>query len=180
MNGDKFQTAGWLAIAMAVLSIPSFIMDFLSGWQFLAKVLGIVSTVLYIYVYLRFKDVLNDLYEFYDVDTYILIFIWTAVIFGIINLFRSPSLSPMPSDGLGILAFIVLFAFVIITIVFNIKLFHLQDAYGIKPYVYTGIAGAICMATIILFPIALVLSVVQDVILAMIFFRAAKEAPVSY
>ncbi len=67
--------------------------------------------------------------------------------------------------------------FVILMIVFLIKLLRLSNnLYGLlKPFVYVGIASALCLATFILFPLGLILWAVQYVMLGLIFFRAADE-----
>ena len=61
---------------------------------------------------------------------------------------------------------------------FAVKILSLNNNfYGLLiPFAFTIIATGLCFATVILLPLALLISVVSDVILGIIFFRAAEQS----
>ncbi|MBM4141548.1 MAG: hypothetical protein FJ242_08750 [Nitrospira sp.] len=114
-------------------------------------------------------------FKFHDVDTYISVLIWGNVVLSILNLL-SLVRSELEASLIGFLmgAFILL---QIIYIVFAIRILRLPDnLFGLlKPFSYTSIASGICLASIILIPVGFIVSAAADVILGIIFFRAAKQ-----
>jgi hypothetical protein len=53
-----------------------------------------------------------------------------------------------------------------------------NNLYGLlKPFSYTNIVSGICFITFILAPLGIIAGAVADVILGVIFFRAAEQTP---
>ncbi len=175
MHGEEFRLTGWLAIIMAVIETPRFVLGHLSEWQILYTFLVVASAILFVYVYQRFKDLLHSRYDFYEVDVYITIFIWLAVIGAVLSLIIP---SPWRSLGTSYVGWgiILAIAYAILVIVFNVKLLKISDpkASELRPYAYLGIASSICLVTIIGALVVPLLSSIQDFILGMIFLRAAE------
>lgn len=180
---EQLNRAGWVSIVDAVLSIPLLILVLLlehlaerggGSLKVLEIGLTLISTGMGIYVLLALKKLLNWGYQFYDVNTYISVLIWSSVIFAILDI--------LPLDGgletaIVILVGIAAVVLGIVIIVFAIKLLRLpDDLFGfLKGYCYFTIASGFCLATIILTPIALITSAVASIILGIIFFRATEK-----
>jgi len=80
MTSQKYSTAGWLAIAYAVLFALSFIIGIMQGvlgaslFGYRGPIIGpadflsLVSMGMYIYVLLMFRRLLNERYNFTDAN----------------------------------------------------------------------------------------------------------------
>ena len=171
---EYMKTAGWFCIVSAVVTFPIFIISFvISGESHsVSSILSFISLGLFIYIFYSLKRLLNEVFDFHLVDTYIMVMIWVnaggIVISAIIT---------RPDDSFAILTLIALVALGFITIAFAIALMKLKDRLAglLKPFCYLCIAQGVCMASIILFPLALLASVASDVLLALIFFRTADS-----
>jgi hypothetical protein len=74
------------------------------------------------------------------------------------------------------IAFII---FGILSIMFATRLLRLSaNLYGLlKAFCYTQIVCGICFITVFLLPVGIIVGAVADVILGVIFFRAAEQPP---
>jgi uncharacterized membrane protein len=79
----------------------------------------------------------------------------------------------------GIVGLVAIVPLGIISIVFAVKLLRLpNNLHGmLKPFSYMSIATGFCYALIILMPLALLTSVIADIILGIIFLQSVDEAP---
>jgi tellurite resistance protein TehA-like permease len=93
------------------------------------------------------------------------------------------SLLALGSQGLewfmNILSIVSFIIFGILSIIFATRLLRFPgNLYGLlKPFCYTMIASGICFITIFLAPVGVIVGAVSDVILGIIFFRAAEQPP---
>jgi hypothetical protein len=78
-----------------------------------------------------------------------------------------------------VLTVAALIGFGILSIMFGTRLLRLSgDLYGLlKPFCYVTIGSGICLVTVFLLPVAILTGAVADVILGVIFFRAAEQTP---
>jgi ABC-type proline/glycine betaine transport system permease subunit len=78
-----------------------------------------------------------------------------------------------------ILTVAALIAFGILSIMFATRLLRLsENLYGLlKPFSYTQIVSGICLVTVFLLPVAILAGAIADVVLGVIFFRAAEQTP---
>jgi hypothetical protein len=162
--------AGWACIISAVTTLPLFIISFAatSEGRPVSSILDFISLGLFIYIFYSLKRLLNEMFNFHLVDTYIMVMICGTVVFSIANQLDTPS---------PILATIFLIALGIVMIAFAIALMKLEDQLGglLKPLCYLYIFQGVCMASIILIPLGLLVSIAADVLLALIFFRTADR-----
>ncbi len=178
---DRLNLAGWLSITSAAVTIPIVGVQIFftaiggSGGKAVNAMLVVVSVGLFIYVFSSLKELLNSRFQFYDVDSYISALIWVNAISSILSIFSSGSGQPLTLIDVVTILAIILYG--IIKIVFAVKVLRLSsDLYGLlKPFSYSSIAFGLCIASIILIPLGLFVSMAQDVILGMIFFRAAEQ-----
>jgi hypothetical protein len=196
MNNKRYKTAGWLSILVAVVFVPKFIMNFFfeviaqklhfPGVYLLDVFMIIILTVIYVYLLLSLRLLLNERYNFFDVDKLITISYCLLIAAGFItildDILKTVGIIGSQLSTLKLILIICFFAvfFVmgIISIIFGIKLLRLKgDLFGmLKIYVYTTIAGGVCLVSILLFPLSLVMVVATYILEGIIFLRAAEDA----
>jgi ABC-type proline/glycine betaine transport system permease subunit len=179
----QLDRAGWCSITNALIAIPSLAMSwFLDtvkgiGPRLSQAILTVVGLGLFLYVIYSLRRLLNDRFRFHDVDIYIFLMIWGNAVLAVIGLL---SLGTGKLESLTeVLTVGALIAFGILSIMFATRLLRLSgDLYGLlKPFSYTQIVSGICLVTVFLFPVAILAGAVADVILGVIFFRAAEQTP---
>ena len=196
MDNRKYKIAGWLSIFVAIVFVPKFILNFIfevlvhklhfPGLYMLDAFIVVVLTVIYVFLLLTLRQLFNERYNFYEVDNLITISYCCLIALGFItildDLFKTVGIIGHEFSGLKIVLFVtffsVMFVMGIVSIIFAIKLLHLKgDLFGmLKVYVYTTIAGGVCLVSIVLFPVSLIVVVATYILEGIIFLRAAEEA----
>jgi hypothetical protein len=183
MTKEKLNLAGWLSITNALFAIPSIAMSwFLDSMDGIGPVISqailtIVSLGLFLYIISYLRKLLNIRFKFHDVDIYISLLIWGNIALAALNLLS------LGSKGLGwMMNFLSIVAFIffgILSILFGRRLLRLPgNLYGLlKPYCYITIGSGICFITVFLALLGIIAGAVTDVILGVIFFRAAEQPP---
>jgi hypothetical protein len=194
---NRYTTAGWLAIAMAAIFPTAMILNWVTGLVGMkafdhkgpvfgpADLLFFIFTIFSIYVLMQFKKLLNERYQFHDLDVWIPISIWWGVLFqvgsvvirGIVLLAGIES--PL-TIGLGFLTFMVIFTVTagIIDIVVAAKLLRAKGLLGtpITVFAYLTMASGIAELTVVLLPlVAFLLLPAAFVTLGVIFLRQQEE-----
>ena len=183
MTKKQLDLAGWCSITNALIAIPSLAMSwFLEtvkgiGPRFSQAILTVVGLGLFLYVIYSLRRLLNGRFKFYEVDIYISLMIWGNVVLAIISLLSLGS-SELESF-MEIVTVAALIVFGILSIMFATRLLRLAgNLYGLlKAYSYTTILSGIFLVTVFLLPVAILAGAVSDVILGVIFFRAAEQTP---
>ena len=179
----RLDLAGWCSITNALIAIPSLAMSWFMdtvkgiGPKFSQAILTVVGLGLFLYVIYSLRRLLNGRFKFYDVDIYISLMIWGNIVLAIISLLSLGT--DQLESFMEILTVAALIAFGILSIMFGTRLLRLSgNLYGlVKPFCYTTIMSGICLVTIFLLPVAILAGAVSDVILGVIFFRAAEQTP---
>lgn len=180
----QLKLLGWLAIVSAVIAIPNFVSAVLLaktpgiGVKCTILMLDLTDTGLYVYIVLNFKQWLNSQFQFHEVDTYIFILVIGAIVLSLFNMLQFfVEFTGQTKMIMATFQLVIVVVLGIIGVIFGVKLLHLPDnLYGLlRPLSYLWIASSSCLVTVILAPLALIISVVECIILAMIFFRAAKS-----
>lgn len=178
MNQKEMKTAGWVCIVSAVTTFPILIISFaVSGGDHSASsILSFISLGLFIYIFHSLRRLLNEEYNFHLTDSHINFLIWINIGVTVIS-----AVTTQPDATFAILALIALVALGIVMIIFAITLMKLENQLAglLKPFCYLCIAQGVCMASVILIPLALLASVAADVVLALIFFRIADKVSVN-
>lgn len=175
--------AGWLSITNAIFAIPSIAMSWFldtvggAGARLSQAILTLVSLGLFLYIIIFLRKLLNYRFQFHHADIYISLLIWGNMILAAFSLLA------LGSQGLewfmNILSIVSFIIFGILSIIFATRLLRFPgNLYGLlKPFCYTTIASGICFITIFLAPVGVIVGAVSDVILGIIFFRAAEQPP---
>jgi hypothetical protein len=183
MTKKQLDLAGWCSITNALIAIPSLAMSwFLEtvkgiGPRLSQAILTVVGLALFLYVISSLRKLLNGRFKFHDVDIYISLMIWGNVVLAILSLL-SLGTGEMGSF-MEVLTVAALILFGILSIMFATRLLRLSgNLYGLlKPFCYVTIGTGICLITIFLLPVAILGGAISDVILGVIFFRAAEQTP---
>ncbi len=183
LTEKNLNLAGWIAIASAVLAIPLVALDIMSGvaedesvaMLLLETILSMGALILYVYILIMLRRLLNEMANFNKVDKYITLLIWFNVIVTVIGVMALPVTELQVIIGVAVL--LLLIPLGIIYVVVGVKLLHCEDdLFGyLKPYSYLTIATGVMIAVIVLVPFGIITSIIADVILALIFFKAAKQ-----
>jgi hypothetical protein len=175
--------AGWFSIANALFTIPSIAMSWFldtvggAGAKLSQAILTLVSLGLFLYVIISLRKLLNYRFQFHEADIYISLLIWGNV------LLAAFSLLALGSQGfewfMNILSIVSFIIFGILAIMFATRLLRLPgNLYGLlKAFCYAQIVSGICFITVFLSPVGIIVGAVADVILGVIFFRAAEQPP---
>ncbi|HPE70557.1 MAG TPA: hypothetical protein P5260_15825 [Candidatus Competibacter sp.] len=181
LEEKNLKLAGWLSIVSAVLALPMLVLGFISGMVedksaailYLEALFSTTHAVMYAYVFLTLKRVLNQKANFYEVDKYIIFMIWITIVITAISVITLPFKGVQEMIGVG--ALILLIPFGVIYVVFGIKLLNCKDnLFGyLKPFSYLAIATGMMTAVVILVLLGMLTDIISYVILAIIFFKSA-------
>lgn len=182
LNEKNLNLAGWLSVVAAVVTFPMLVMALLSGlaeeeslvFMYLEAALDIGYLVLYVYIFVMFRRLLNERAGFHDADAYVTFLIWTNVAITLVSVVTLPF--PETMDAVGIGSVVLLIPFGIVYVVFGIKLLNCDDGlFGyLKPFSYLTIATGVMVAIVVTVFLGMVTSIISDIFLALIFFKAAK------
>jgi len=180
---EQLNLAGWASMTSALFTVPHIWMSMYfetmegPGARLSEAAMIAVALGLSVYVLLSFKRLLNARFQFHAVDTYILLVISGNGVLSGLALFSVGSMGP--ESLVAALSMLTFIPFGIFAIMFATRLLRIPgNLYGLlKPFSYTLIMCGACFVTIMLSPVGYIFSVVSDVILGIIFFRAADQPP---
>ena len=175
----QLRLAGRLAILSAIIGIPGFALQiYLEGeggstYHVISAMLSVGTLALYIYLLLTLRSLLWAKYDFHGVDA--LVHVMIAINVLVVAMGELPDAMFDTTAGFVISMGAVMVLGVLL-IIFGVRLLRLDgDLYGLrKPYCYACMAMGACLAFPWFFVIGLLISVAADVMLALIFFRAAR------
>jgi len=194
---NEYALAGYLAIAAAVLILPSFVLGIAAE---VAKhrapeltmvllipyfAVTICYTIAALYVVLKFRTLLNKRHGFHAIDGLI-----TAVVIGVIVM----TLYAMPIKFFGLtgaldqapLVFIAAIPVAVIGIilgvlgiVIGVRLLKLpaENTSYYRVYAWLSIAAGVCFVTFFLSPLGGLIDAAANIVLAMLFLKPDAEDP---
>jgi len=191
MEQKKYQLAGWLSMVAAVIFPFAYLTGILLGVISLTRfhrqvpsfnisdLMMIVFTVIFVYVMLAFKKMLNERYNFHGIDALIVLSIIWSIVYQIVSINMSTTILIIsPSDIFYTILIIVFLAFFMITIgiidlFIAIRLLKIKESLSdlLKVFAYLSLIAGICELTVILSPVLLVLLPIYLVVMGMIFFK---------
>jgi hypothetical protein len=132
-----------------------------------------------LYAFYQFKILLNERYQFHDVDMLVTIIIIGTIFFtAIVLVFRA-----MPAINLRIIGAaaigVIGMPLAVLGIVFSVKLLRLnQSLHGLlKPLAFTNLAACCFFLTFFLALFGLLLAAVFDLLLGIAFLRGEEKEP---
>lgn len=193
MNENKYATAGWLAVAGAVLILPvlpfGIIVDIMfHKGRFNAPLatafllLSVVQPMLVLYAFYRFKAYLNEAFEFHKTDFLIKTIITLSLVMmplGVIaRILTWSGASEFVQFGFIAVIFIFVFSVGVLSVIFGIKMLELKDSGQqlLKPFAYLHIVGGCLLVTFVLSPFAMLAGGVADLLMGLMMLRKGREA----
>ena len=192
MDENKYSLAGWLAITQAVIFPLAFVISIAQGligasvFGYRGPMFGpsdllfITFTGIAVYTLTMFRKLLNERYNYHDVDLLILLAICWGIVYQISQLALRAWLVfiwPVSSTALSIV-YLVFFATTMITagiidILIAVKLLQIRQKLNemIRAFTYITLVSGLAEVSVVLAPLALLLLPVSCVILGMIFLR---------
>lgn len=206
MQDKKWTHAAWMAIGAAALTPVNVLLSFLADLPIgrsphgllgplrlevlialMVLVVGTAAALLSLIALYRFRELLNERYSYHGIDTLV-----TAVIITIAVLVFVSVGGRMATALLGLTEQAVYLALVfvvpmmllgvavgIVSIILGVRLLSLEGdlQHLIRPYAVISIIGGACFAVIILAPVGMLLLIAENVVLALLFFRAGESEP---
>ena len=177
----KLKFAAFLSAFYVLLSVPTIGISFLSGFdsdnqqfELVSNVLAFISMLIWIYLLLVFKSLLNSRFEFDQANRLIDILIGMSVLMVAISLFMNAGEEEMGAPT--IIYFVLLVPFGIVTVLFGKKLLSIPAQYrGLKIFSWVNILTGVRMASVVLILMALPLGIVSGIAMCVMFFTASKE-----
>jgi hypothetical protein len=192
MEENRYLLAGWLAIAQAIIFPLAFAISIAQGLIGI-KALGyhgpmlgpsdllfIVITGMSVYTLIMFRKLLNERYNYHDVDTLILLAIFWNIVFQIGSIaLRVWLVMIWPISQIALTIIYLTFFAVgmisggIIDILIAVKLLQIRQTVNelIRAFTYVTMVSGLSEVSVVLSPISLLLAPVSLVILGMIFLR---------
>jgi hypothetical protein len=174
---ERLTQAAWCSIASAILAVPSLVLSMLvgkEGWGspvWLADVfLTTISMTVWVYSAFTLRDLLFRLSVPQELVTSLSAYIWIGIASTVVL-----TLFPMPDALKAVLSFGCVFAIGVAGLVFSVQFMRCrQDLFGLRgAFAYTHLAHDICLLSCILVLVAIPIGMANNVILAVLFFRAA-------
>lgn len=197
MNDNKYTTAGWLALAQAILFPTALFVGILQGiigvraFGYTGPTFGpsdfmfILANAFTVYTFLKFRELLHEHYDYHGADTIIAVMIWWTILVQILSLVvRGVLLAIWPVSETSML-FIQGSTLVtgavsagIIDLIFGIKLLKIKDMLSdlVKAYAILALISGIMEMAVVLIPLVGFLMVpASGIVLSLIFFRARQQ-----
>lgn len=174
----RFTAAGWAAILSAVLTVPVIVVTVVAMFlpenvplQSLETLLFLAASALAIYVLIALRQLLHSR-DFHAADFWLTLQIGGYVALAALEIVDASLTEAEVVSGVALVFSLMLG---LVSAVFALKILPAASVVAgpLKPCAYFTIATGICVATIILIPIGLLTSMVADLLLASIFFRAS-------
>lgn len=196
MGSTRYTLAGWLAIVQTILFPLSFVVAIIEKgiaegvFHFdrpffgPSDILMLVFTVIAVYTLWMFKQLLNEEYDYHDLDLLIYISIWWVIVFEMVGLglgFLMMILWPVNEVVIAVVYLVFMTAAMvtigIVDILIAVKLLKIKEIFSeyIRAFAYITMVAGVCEVSVLLSPISLLLSPVIWVILALIFFRGHQN-----
>jgi hypothetical protein len=181
MTGGRLETAGWLGMASAVLTIPLVLAELSAQadeTRLVRDLLGLFTTGISVYLYLTLRELLQVRFAFHEADTAIGFLVGMSIALFALSLLAHVAPRPPSETLLGLVFTAAAAAAGGGLIIFALRMLRLQDRlYGyLRPYAFANIALGVCLASVVLVPLGVVASVVTDTLMALIFFAAARRS----
>lgn len=180
MTGGSLRRAGWLAMISAIITLPLFWWSLASHasknlqGKVIESTIQVVGTILFVLLCVLLRRFLNRRFAFHGIDRIIDLLIISNLVIGLLSLLGS--FLPEFEAIIAPVLILVAIAMGMLQARFGYLLLSVPDELGglRRPYAYLNIVTGICLASIVLVPIAIVCGAIADVMLGTIFLQAAR------
>lgn len=193
MNENKYATAGWLAVAGALLMLPvlpfGIIVEimfqkggFNAPFATVFLLLSVIQPMLVLYGFYRFKAYLNEVFGFHKTDflikTIITLLLVMVPLGAIARVVTWSGASEFVQFGFIAVIFIFGVSVGVLSVIFGIRMLELKDSGQqlLKPFAYLHIVGGCLLMTFVLAPFAMLVGGVADLLMGLMLLRKGGEA----
>jgi hypothetical protein len=199
MEVKRWTHAAWMAIGAAALTPANFLLSFLADLRIgggpaglmiavMALIVGTAAAALSLIALYRFRELLNERYDYHGIDalvTFVIVAISLLTFVGIVGRLLMTLFGRGETDSVALaLVFVVPIALLgmatgVVSIIVGVKLLSLENdlQHLIRPYAVISIIGGACLAVIILAPLGMFTLIIENIVLALLFFRANESQP---
>lgn len=181
MSVGCMRVAGWLALFSATVSIPLFLLALQfqstadSGALLMQTLIQVVSTLLFCALLLLFRRFLHTFYTYVEADRSIFLMIILNVLLTLYAL-AAIVFTPLKESGDTVaLAAVILLAVVQVRFALQLLRVPVQNEPLFRPYAWLNLAAGVCLATVILLPLAVLISALADLMLGTLFLQRARS-----
>lgn len=198
MTDNRYQLAGWVAIAQAIFMVASIVLSILEAIAAVVVLrkpglavgpsdfLVLAGSAMAIYTLLMFRRLLNERYDFHEIDTLITLSIIWNVLFAIGDLVLGAVYVGFRSADRTLGALLVILPYFagmmlfggIVDIMIGIRLLKIKERLTdlLATMAYLSLVGGICAVSLVFAPVAALIGLVSYVVLGLIFLREPEEA----
>lgn len=181
LTHGKLKFTGWLAIFYMLFQIPTFVISYASGmepenslYDTLFNTLTVLDLAIWLYLIVIFKSFINNRFGYTGVNNVINILIILSVLMYGLALFMGEGDEVF--DPATIAYFALLIPMGITSVFFGKRLLSIAGEFKyLKSYSWINIISGVCLASVVLFLIAVPLGIVSSLLMALVFFTAAGE-----
>ena len=182
LTEQKLRRIGWVALMHILVGLPVIAASFYSAvygeseiFFTLSLVLDLFSTLLFVYLLVMFKLFLNLRFNYYRVNAHIIVLIILSLMMVIDSFFMSDRMEGA-FDIATLLYFLMMVVFGVIIALFGKRLLAIDTLFKyLRLFAWSNIVLGVCLASVILFLLALPVGLLSSFALMMIFFTAAGE-----
>jgi len=184
MDSSRLTTAGWVYLLSIPLTVIAIVFNIWSEQvdvipaMIVQTVLAIIILAMTLFVLRTWKGMLNAGFDFHQADgplNALIVMAYVVAAGRVIN----TALGTSAIEWLSDIAFMAAgFISAAIAIGFAVRLLRLEDSLGgyRKVFCFLSITGNVCALTIILIPVAILATLAEQVVAAMLFFSMAHRA----
>jgi len=182
ISTGQLNLAGWLSISYAFLSIPILVISFMSvgteseSISLMSQTFTIISSVIWVYLLIILRKFLQARFTISGLGIYIWLMIFFTAVILVLSFFLDKTENTNEFTVETIAYFVSFIPYGIVTILFGKKLLSIKVPYpSLKAFSWLTIITGICMATVVLFILAIPFGIIADILLALLFFNGKKE-----
>jgi hypothetical protein len=189
VQNSRFKLAGFMSLFNGLLTVPMFFTAIIALskssagiWFFILIPQAAISCVLTIYVFQQFKRLLVERYNIHNISSMISILIFCSIIINVKNfltaifmvIFPDPGVAGVLDSIIGIPCFMLVG---LIGIIIGVRLLRINiepPSGQLRTYSIVLIICSVCFLSVILILIAFLLSMVNSIILGILFLKEAE------
>ncbi|MGF1527049.1 MAG: hypothetical protein ACFCBW_09685 [Candidatus Competibacterales bacterium] len=180
LKPEQFRGAGWIAWVYLLLNIPytyySMNPDNLSLVSF--SLLGILITVIFVYLMLVLLKFVKARFELTGLESYAYSIISLSIILTVLGTVAPPTTGEnLTNVDMFFIAIVPIYGIILVLLGLKLKKTN-EDYKYMQAFAKTTIVMGGLLATVVLAVVGLVAGVVWSVLLALLFFEAAREMEV--
>jgi hypothetical protein len=181
MSRRRLEIAGALALTSGILTIPLAVVQVLAAEAeggLPADVIALLQTALGIYLLVTFRELLHERFACREADGAIGFLITGSVVVFVLGLLRNVARVPDMERFVGLAFTVAAAALGVGSMIFAFRLLRLlRRPRFLTWFAHANLVMGICLASVVLVPVAILVSMIADLLMGLIFLEAARDGP---